>query len=62
MGVHRSFQFAGPAIMLFVKGTAKIIGEKNHDVVSAEAFYTTPGEKFEVVANSDLYFVIANVP
>lgn len=61
-GTQKSFQSDGPAILLFIKGDANIMGEKNHDVVSAAAFYCTPGEKFEVMANSDLYFIIATVP
>jgi mannose-6-phosphate isomerase len=61
-GTQRSFQSDGPAILLFIKGVATIIGEKNYDAVSAVAFYSTPGEKFEILANTDLYFVVATVP
>lgn len=61
-GTQREFESAGPAILLFIKGSASIIGEKNHDVVSAAAFYCTPGERFKVEANTDLYFIIATVP
>lgn len=61
-GTQRGFELTGPAIILFIMGSANLIGEKKHDVLSAAAFYCTPGEKFEVQANKDLYFVIATVP
>jgi len=59
----RSFVFQQPSILLLVRGDANLRGENRSLAVrSADAYFCPPGEKVEVAAISDLYFVVASMP
>lgn len=60
-GSKKSIVCKRPAILLLLKGKAMMQGKENEEVQAAAAFYVLPGETCNILAETDLYFVLASV-